>query len=32
MDKARYYLALLMLAVVPPTFLFWFSIHPLIRF
>jgi protein-S-isoprenylcysteine O-methyltransferase Ste14 len=32
MDKVRYYLALLLLAVVPPSILYWFSIHPLIRF
>ena len=32
MDKVRYYLALAMLAVVPPTILYWFSIHPFVRF
>jgi len=32
MDKVRYYLGLLMLAVVPPSVLYWFSIHPFIRF
>ena len=32
MDRVRYYLALLILALVPPTILFWFSIHPFIRF
>jgi len=32
MDKVRYYLALLMLAVVPPSILYWFSIHPFIHF
>jgi hypothetical protein len=31
-DKARYYLALVMLAAIPPAILFWFSIHPFIRF
>jgi protein-S-isoprenylcysteine O-methyltransferase Ste14 len=31
-DKVRYYLALVMLAAIPPAFLFWFSIHPFIRF
>jgi protein-S-isoprenylcysteine O-methyltransferase Ste14 len=32
MDKVRYYLALLLVAVVPPSVLYWFSIHPFIRF
>lgn len=32
MDTVRYYLALLMLAAVPPSVIFWFSIHPFIRF
>ncbi len=31
-DKVRFYLALLLLAVVPPSVLYWFSIHPFIRF
>jgi len=31
MNRIRYCLALLMLAVVPPSILFWFSIHPFIR-
>ncbi len=32
MDKVRFYLALLLLAVVPPSVLYWFSIHPFSRF
>jgi protein-S-isoprenylcysteine O-methyltransferase Ste14 len=32
MRTVRYYLALLLLSSVPPAFLFWFSIHPFIRF
>jgi len=32
MDKVRYYLALLLVAVVPPSVLYWFAIHPFIRF
>ncbi len=32
MSMVRYYLALLLLAFTPPAFLFWFSIHPFIRF
>lgn len=32
MDKVRYYLALLLVAVVPTSVLYWFSIHPFIRF
>ena len=32
MDKVRYFVALLMIVSVPPAFLFWFSLHPFIRF
>ncbi|MFQ5936352.1 MAG: hypothetical protein ACE5LB_08095, partial [Acidiferrobacterales bacterium] len=32
MDTARYYVALLFVAFAPGIFLFWFSIHPFIRF
>jgi protein-S-isoprenylcysteine O-methyltransferase Ste14 len=32
MNNVRYYIALLLLMFVPPAFLFWFSVHPLIRF
>ncbi len=32
MSKVRYYLALVVLASVPPAVLYWFSIHPFIRF
>ena len=32
MDAVRYYLALLAVAFAPGLFLFWFSIHPFIRF
>ena len=32
MDTIRYYLALAILAMVPPSILFWFSIHPFIAF
>ncbi len=32
MDTIRYYVGLLMLSVIPPAVIFWFSIHPLIRF
>ena len=31
MNTFRYYLALVILAFVPPAFLFWFSIHPFLR-
>jgi protein-S-isoprenylcysteine O-methyltransferase Ste14 len=31
-DKARYYLALMMLAAIPPAILFWFSIQPFSRY
>lgn len=32
MDAARYYVALFVVAFAPGIFLFWFSIHPFIRF
>jgi len=32
MNVVRYYLALLLLSFTPPTFLFWLSIHPFVRF
>ncbi len=32
MDSVRYYLALMLVVFTPPAILFWFSIHPLIRF
>ncbi|MEK7403614.1 MAG: isoprenylcysteine carboxylmethyltransferase family protein [Acidobacteriota bacterium] len=32
MDRVRYYLALLLVVFTPPAILFWFSIHPFIRF
>ena len=32
MDAVRHFIALLMLCMVPPSILFWFSIHPFIRF
>jgi len=32
MNAVRYYVALLLLSFAPPSFLFWFSIHPFVRF
>ncbi len=32
MNAVRYYLALLLLSFTPPSFLFWLSIHPFVRF
>ncbi len=32
MNYVRYYIALLLLMFVPPAFIFWFSVHPFIRF
>ncbi len=32
MNTVRYYLALLLLSFTPPAFLYWFSIHPFVRF
>ncbi len=32
MDAVRYYLALLIVMMVPGAFIFWYSIHPLVRF
>jgi protein-S-isoprenylcysteine O-methyltransferase Ste14 len=32
MNAVRYYLALLLISFAPPTFLFWLSIHPFVRF
>ncbi len=32
MDSVRYYLALILVAMYPPAFLFWFVVHPFIGF
>ena len=32
MDAVRYYIALFLVLVMPGVFLFWFSIHPFVRF
>ena len=32
MDAIRYYLALILVVAYPPAFLFWFGVHPFIRF
>jgi protein-S-isoprenylcysteine O-methyltransferase Ste14 len=32
MDTARYYIALLLVLMLPPTLLYWLLIHPFIRF
>jgi protein-S-isoprenylcysteine O-methyltransferase Ste14 len=32
MDAVRYYLALLLVILMPGAFVFWFSIHPFVRF
>ena len=32
MDTVRYYLALLMVIMIPGTLVYWFSIHPFVRF
>jgi len=32
MNAVRYWLAVYVLTLVPPAFLFWFSIHPFVRF
>jgi len=32
MNHGRYYVALLLLMFLPPSLLFWFSVHPFVRF
>lgn len=32
MDSARYYVALMLVISVPGVYLFWFSVHPFVRF
>ena len=32
MDSVRYYIALFLVAVMPGVFLYWFSVHPWVRF